>query len=393
MQVIDILHASRAHWRWIMSKNVYNLNKYKNKSYQMNDTAKDSDLGSRKRVAQKRLDFGFLILDQGVILVGTTYRILAINEAFTTITGFNEHDCIDRTCDFLLGPNPNHETQDEIRKSCQNHTKFSKEIESYRKDGTSFWNELSIKPIFNKAGKIKFFVWIINDISKHKAIELNLHELAFTDPLTKLPTRRVLEDRLGQVALKTSRSRNYAALFSIDLDHFKRINDQFGHSIGDLRLVDVANRLEDCVRGEDTVARFGGDEFFILVNELSPDFNIAKMAVSEIAQRIVGRLSTKSCLIGRQRKPCQLDDISQCQCSASIGAVLFSGKDRSIEKLLDEADHAMYQAKNTGGNAYQIYKAEIVSHDQSTDTNLLDPNKKIAKRNQVRVRSIPGEYL
>ena len=233
----------------------------------------------------------------------------------------------------------------------------------FRSDGTIFWNDLTIKPLFDEAGKLLFFIELINDISRLKTIEEQLMSLAFIDPLTKLFTRRLLEDRLGQVLLKTSRSKQHAGLFYVDLDHFKRINDLFGYAAGDIRLQDVAKRLKKCVREEDTIARVGGDEFVILVNELSSDISIAKSNVEEIAKKIVEQLSTKSCLQDPIRKPCLTDDISQCQCSVSVGVVLFSGKDRGIEQLFAEGDAAMYRAKAAGGNCYQLYVPEATSPD------------------------------
>lgn len=358
----------------------------------MDDKSRDSELFASKNIARMPLDFGFSVINQGVILAGPSQLILATNEAFTSITGYSEDECIGRNCEFLQGPNTDLQTLEEIRKACQNATVFSGDIESYRKDGSSFWNELLVKPIFDEAGKLKFYIWIINDISKRKALEMQLSELADTDLLTKLFTRRVLQDRLSQVLLKTSRSKHHAALLFIDLDHFKRINDLFGHPAGDLRLIDVAKRLKECVREEDTVVRLGGDEFVVLVNELSPDIHITKTNVSRVAQRIVDRLSTKSCLKELPRKPCQLDDISQCQCSASVGVVLFSGKDRTASQLLDEADHAMYRAKKVGGNRYQFYEEDAAKSNKSAAITPLRITKKPARQYQEKARRIRGDY-
>ena len=318
----------------------------------------------RKKLSRRLLDLAFPLINEGIVVVGPTQTILATNDAFTSITGFTEEECIGRTWDFLQGPNTDLKTVEEIRNAYQDEIPFLGEIENYRKDGAIFWNDLTIKPLFDKSGKLLFFIELINDISRLKAIEVQLKSLAFIDPLTKLFTRRLLEDRLGQVLLKTSRSNEYAALFFIDLDNFKRINDLFGHAAGDIRLQDVAKRLKEIIREEDTVARIGGDEFVILVNELSPDISIAKSNVKEKAKKIVEKLSTQSCLLDPIHKPCRVDGVGQCRCSASLGIVLFSGKDKSIEQLLAEADAAMYRAKAAGGNCYQFYEGDCYSRDE-----------------------------
>lgn len=322
----------------------------------------DQEWNLRKKLSRRLLDLAFPMINEGIIVVGPTQTILAANNAFTSITGFTEEECIGRTCDFLQGPNSDLKTVEEIRNAYQVEIPFLGEIENYRKDGTIFWNDLTIKPLFDKSGKLLFFIELINDISRLKAIEVQLKSLAFIDPLTKLFTRRLLEDRLDQVLLKTARSNEFGALFFIDLDNFKRINDLFGHAAGDIRLQDVAKRLKEIIREEDTVARTGGDEFVILVNELSPDISIAKSNVKEIAKKIVEKLSTQSCLLDSIHKPCGVDE-GQCRCSASVGIALFSGKDKGKEQLLTEADAAMYRAKAAGGNCYQFYEGEATSPD------------------------------
>ena len=337
----------------------------------MDQISRDAEFLKKQKMASRFIDIGLSAVNQGIIVIDTTQQILAVNEAFKSISGFSEDECVGRGWDLLTGPNFDPEVQKKIRHSFHNVSIFSGDVESCRKDGSMFWSELLVKPIFNKARKLKYFIWVINDISKHKALEEELNQLAYTDELTKLFTRRVLEDRLGLAQLKSQRTKQYAALFSIDLDHFKRINDLFGHSTGDLRLIDVAKRLKECVRDDYTVARIGGDEFFILINELSPNVNKAKKTVDVVAQRLVERLSAKSFLCDIQRKPCELADVSQCSCSASIGVVLFSGKDRATKELFEQADHAMYEAKHIGGNSYRISEVDVDTQDKSNDIYLL----------------------
>ena len=226
-----------------------------------------------------------------------------------------------------------------------------------RLDGTPFPTEI-VLVAFEQNGK-RIVQGAIRDISESKAAVDELREVAFKDPLTQLSTRRLFEDRLRQIILKTNRSKQHAALFFIDLDHFKRLNDNFGHLVGDLRLQNVAKGLTASVRSEDTVARLGGDEFVILINELSPDIQIAKPEVLKLADKIVKKLSTQACLSESSHKPCQLEDTSLCHCSASVGVVLFSDNQVSAKELLEQADEAMYKAKNAGGNQFHLYEPDI----------------------------------
>lgn len=226
-----------------------------------------------------------------------------------------------------------------------------------RADGSVFPSEVSLVS-FEQDGRA-VVQGTIRDITEKKVAEAQMQELAFIDPLTHVFTRRLFEDRLTQVLLKTARSKEYAALFFIDLDKFKRLNDQFGHHVGDLRLIDVAKCLNASVRSEDTVARIGGDEFVVLINELSPDIHTAKPQVINIAEKIVKQLAINDFLKDPLQKPCRLDGSAQYDGSASVGVVLFSGKQRSAEQLLEQADAAMYQAKQAGGNRYQFYESDV----------------------------------
>ena len=221
-------------------------------------------------------------------------------------------------------------------------------------DGTPFQTEVTLVA-FERGGK-RVVQGTIKDISQYQSTIDELRDIAFTDPLTQLSTRRLFEDRIHQVILKTSRSQKQSALLYIDLDHFKRLNDEFGHLVGDLRLQNVAKGLRSCVRSEDTVARLGGDEFAVLVNGLSPDVDVAKAHVVRVAEKIVKKLSTEACLAEPVKKPCQLDDISHCRCSASVGIVLFANDEINEKDLLKQADTAMYRAKKAGGDGYQFYE-------------------------------------
>lgn len=193
----------------------------------------------------------------------------------------------------------------------------------------------------------------IRDITDRKQLENEIRQLAFYDILTKLPNRRLLNDRLGQAISAHRRSHCYGALMFLDLDNFKPLNDRYGHPAGDLLLVEAATRLKNCIREMDTVARFGGDEFVILLTELDQDWGKSREYAQAVAQKIKASLAIPYVL--------QIQDAGvgaaqiEHRCSASIGGVVFSSDNAQPDELTKWADAAMYQAKKNGRD--QIYFA------------------------------------
>jgi diguanylate cyclase (GGDEF)-like protein/PAS domain S-box-containing protein len=200
---------------------------------------------------------------------------------------------------------------------------------------------------------------VVRDITQRKQMENQVRQLAFFDTLTQLPNRRLLNDRLSQAIAATRRNEKFGAVIFLDLDNFKPLNDLFGHTLGDMLLMEVAQRLKNCVREVDTVARFGGDEFVIIVEELSPDQNEALQLARSLAEKIGARLSDiytleKMDRIGR------IDYVTH-HCTASIGVVMLSREDTSPDDLIKWADAAMYQAKSLGRNQVQFFEAHIAA--------------------------------
>ena len=180
---------------------------------------------------------------------------------------------------------------------------------------------------------------VSHDITERKQADENIRNLAFYDPLTHLPNRRLLNDRLVQVMAASRRNGCYAAVIFLDLDNFKPINDDHGHELGDALLVEVAKRISHCVRKVDTVARFGGDEFVVLLGELDKDKAISATEALHIAEKIGAALAEPYVL---------QQDAVEHRCSASIGCVLFFDHESGQEDLFRWADMAMYQAKRNG---------------------------------------------
>ena len=201
-------------------------------------------------------------------------------------------------------------------------------------------------------GKVVKVVGYIADITERKKMEEEIRNMAYFDPLTALPNRRMLIDRLQHAMASGARSGHYGALIYLDLDNFKPLNDTHGHAAGDLLLIEVAQRLLGCVRQTDTVARTGGDEFVVVLNDLSTDADTAAAECQRISAKILAALSAPYVLsLTHGASPAQ---VVEHHCSASVGATLFKGEALYWQDLMKKADAAMYQAKAAGRNRVQF---------------------------------------
>ena len=184
--------------------------------------------------------------------------------------------------------------------------------------------------------------------------EEQIRQLAYYDPLTLLPNRRLLNDRLGQMMAASKRSARYGALIFIDMDNFKPVNDAHGHAVGDLLLKEVAHRITSCVREVDTVARFGGDEFVVILNELNVDKAESAAQAGLVAEKIRAILAEPYLLTLHQEG--KAGTTVEHHCTSSIGVELFINHEDSQEDILKRADMAMYQAKEAGRNLVRFYE-------------------------------------
>ncbi len=200
------------------------------------------------------------------------------------------------------------------------------------------------------------FFSVIHDITNRRHIEEQIRNLAFYDPLTRLPNRRLLSDRLGQTMVASRRNGHHFAFMLLDLDNFKPLNDSHGHAVGDIFLVEVANRLKGCVREIDTLARFGGDEFVVVLGQMSADKDESIFQAGAIAGKIRARLDEVHVLDIRQNEGEILS--IRYRCPASIGLVVSIDGEFDEEVIFKRADAAMYLAKTAGGNQVRLYGDE-----------------------------------
>lgn len=222
------------------------------------------------------------------------------------------------------------------------------EVQHRCKDGRRIWGEVLSKPERNAQGEIIGYHGITREITERKRLEEQVHQLAFYDPLPHLANRRLMLDHLEQAMSASKRSQRHGALLFLDLDNFKPLNDTHGHGVGDLLLIEVAERLKACVREADTVARFGGDEFVVLLSELSTQPGEAAEQAVAIAEKVRTRLAEPYVLQSAPSAPSV-----RHECTASIGVAVFRGRDQSQNAVIDRADAAMYRAKEEGRNRIQ----------------------------------------
>jgi diguanylate cyclase (GGDEF)-like protein/PAS domain S-box-containing protein len=274
-----------------------------------------------------------------------------VNPAFERITGYSAPEVVGRCGSFLLGDESEQPGALELDRALREQREGHAVLRHYRKDGSLFWNDLHYAPVRDDTGHVTHYVGIMSDISETKNYEMQLERQANYDSLTGLANRNLLRDRLEQMLAHANRHGQAAAVVFIDLDDFKFINDSLGHRAGDDALKLTASRLAACVRDSDTVARWGGDEFVVVVRlepEGDHDAQTATLAITEIVQRILIEVS----------QPLVLGDAEfTLSCSAGLSVYPHDGAD--AENLLRNADSAMYRAKSLGRGRFHFYTEQM----------------------------------
>lgn len=286
---------------------------------------------------------------EGMCITDADNVILSVNLAFTEITGYSAEEAIGKTPRILRSGNHTTEFYMQIRDQVHSLGQWQGEIWCQRKNGEIFPEWLTITEVTDGNGKVTHYVRALTDISERKASEEHIKQLAYFDSLTGLPNRRLLTDRLEQAVPATQRHGGEGALLFIDLDNFKALNDTAGHHHGDILLQQVAQRLSSLVRKTDTVARFGGDEFVVMLTDLAADRDTAMVQIQHISEKILEALNQPYIFTGFEHHS-----------TPSIGITLFSDNNQTgIEQLMQRADLAMYQAKAAGRNAIRFFDPQM----------------------------------
>jgi len=285
---------------------------------------------------------------EAIVITDANNRILRVNSSFTRLTGYSPEEVIGKTTAILKSGRHDKAFYQAMWETLAEKKFWRGEIWDRRKNGEIYPKWLTIIAVTGLDGKVHNYVAAFNDLSEDKAAKEVIHRLAFYDPLTDLPNRRLLHDRMDLALSNSARNLHYGAVFMVDLDNFKLINDTKGHAIGDLLLVEVAQRMKSCLREGDTAARLGGDEFVILLEFLSKDANQAALQAEVVSEKILKEINQPFLINGEELR-----------CSLSIGISLFTMPTATSEDMLKRADVAMYQAKSAGRNTMRFFDPDL----------------------------------
>ena len=307
-----------------------------------------SDVSERKK-AEERMRLASKVFDntqEGVTITDKDTRILAVNRAFTEVTGYTEEEVLGRRPTLLQSGRQDKAFYDEMWHSLDESGQWKGEIWNRRKSGEIYPEWLSISAVRNNNGDVSHYVGVFSDITEVKRSQEKVSFLAYHDPLTQLPNRLLFHYRLAQAIQRADREHSMFAVYFIDLDHFKNVNDSLGHHVGDRLLNEVASQMQAQLRKADTIARLGGDEFIVLVEEIDGAHDAALVAEK---------------LASIFQKPIPLEG-HELYVTSSIGICLYPLDGADPNTLVRNADAAMYRAKNHGRNQFHFYEQEMTAY-------------------------------
>jgi diguanylate cyclase len=293
----------------------------------------------QKAAGQSLLAHALASTASAILITDSSGEIVWINEAFSRLSGYQPDELLGRTPSILKSGKQSYAFYSELWQTILEGKVWQGEVVDQRKDGSLYTVDEIITPLFDQQGGITHFIAIQHDITQQKIDSEREHHLAYHDALTDLPNRLHFLGLQRQAISYARRTQHMIATLFLDLDRFKPVNDTLGHHVGDLLLSAVAERLRSAVRQADVVARFGGDEFAVLLTNL-PDAGVAVT----LTRKLLDILGQPYVLRG------QRIDIG-----VSIGIAIYPTDGQDSETLLMNADKAMYQAKCRGGNNYQLY--------------------------------------
>ena len=341
-------------FRWVLSRGM--VVEYGEDGTPIRMIGTISDITERKQ-AEHDLHIAAIAFEsqEGMMVTDANNVILQVNKAFTTITGYTASDAIGQKSSLLSSGRHDALFFADMWVEIKANSYWEGEIWNKRKDGEVYPQQLTITAVRDDDNIVTNYVGTLTDITESKLAEQEIKDLAYYDTLTHLPNRRLMIDRIRHSLSAKTRKDGISALLFLDLDHFKTLNDTLGHDMGDVLLQQVATRLVSCVRENDTVSRFGGDEFVVFLEDLSKTPIDAAAQVKEIANKLLDSVSN----------PYQLSDYSYTT-STSIGITLLTGDKLDVDELLKQADIAMYQAKKDGRNNARFFdprmQTDVAAH-------------------------------
>lgn len=305
---------------------------------------------ARNQIAENELRISAVAFEsQEAMFITDADRIIQrVNKAFIETTGFSAEEAVGQKPSILKSGRHNAAFYQMIHETLLHNDFWQGEIWNRRKNGEIYPEWQTISVVRGANGQVTHYISAFSDITKRKEAEEKIHELAFYDPLTQLPNRRLMLDRLHQALALSARNGRQGALLFVDIDNFKNLNDTKGHAVGDLLLTEASKRLRSCIRENDTAARLGGDEFVVLVEGLDADEQAAALQAETIGAKILAALGQTYIINDREYHS-----------TASIGVTLFRGATKTVEEMLKRAGVALYQAKTDGRNAVRFFDPAI----------------------------------
>jgi len=285
---------------------------------------------------------------EGITITDKYGVVLKVNHAFTVITGYSEKESVGKHMSFLKSGRQDAAFYNDLWKQLIETGKFEGEIWNRKKNGDVFPEWITITAVKDKSNMVTHYVGIFSDITAKKVSEDEIRSLAFYDPLTELPNRRLLLDRIQQEILEAKRNHYFGAVIFLDLDRFKILNDSLGHHVGDGLLIQVSKRLRSVLREEDTASRLGGDEFVVLLPAQGGSAEEAADKAIYVAEKIRVLLN----------KPYSLEN-NEHTFSCSLGVSIFPEDSELAASVLQKADTAMYLSKDRGKNCISFYHSSM----------------------------------
>lgn len=306
-------------------------------------TAQDISSIRQMESQMQLLAIAFQFSGEAILITDCKNAIVTVNPAFTALTGYTLEEAVGKNPRFLSAGRNSPEDYAAMWQSIHDRGYWQGEIWDRRKDGGIYPKWMSVSIIRDDEGKINYHIAHFTDISAERAAEEKLHHIAHHDSLTGLPNRLSLSGRVQQALALARRDGGRVALLFIDLDRFKVVNDTLGHHVGDELLVEVAQRLQECIRDSDVVARLGGDEFVIMLTGLEHT-----AAIAVVAEKVVLAIGSPYLIEGHD-----------LYTSPSIGVAIFPTDGETVDVLMKNADAAMYHAKSAGRNNFQFFDAKM----------------------------------
>lgn len=335
--------------RLYMLHDITEMQEYLNELKMLNDALIVSD-----RIIESAME--------GILITDANGTITRVNRAFEVMTGYKERELVGENPRIMKSDHHDREFFSDMWERIINDGYWEGEIWDKKRNGEVYPKWMSITTLKNGEGEIENYIAVSTDISKIKKAEADIHSLAYYDALTGIPNRTQFHERLGRAIVRAKDNAKMAALLFMDLDGFKVINDSLGHAAGDLLLKEVATRIKACIRESDTVCRFGGDEFTVILENVSElDY------VTNIAEGIIASITQPYEILDRE-----------ITLGVSIGISLTPNDAKSVESLLRKADAAMYDAKETGKGRFSFSSDEIERRNHEVLEMQIKLNKALA---------------